>query len=487
MVDANTTNDLAKMETGGQTKAAGIGFDYNSYGGYPTNPITFWVDNVSVVTAATPPPPPPPPTLSISPTVQGLNLFTGNGGGLYNREDLEASNANYSWVGASGPVSYSFTLTNYPVGTNDAVQCQIFLVPNPGTENDPDWTEPNVIFLDLENNTPNGGGATWNFRYKTNEPNGNTMIYGSGALASIGTNTALGTWTLTFNNNTNVTMTVPGGASTNFNLPDPTGATAALFSNGVDLYFGAQAGNTGGASDHIVASDFSVSGIPAAFNDNFVADAGTLNSNIWTVNAAYTNTVLMIGPGNPYWVSWTAPAVGFSLDATASLSNPLTNANWVPVLTYSTIQNGSYFTQLISTNDLPGTNAAFFSLIQRTFTQLLVLLPGQTNAPGTATGITGTPPPVDIQSGTQGGAPVTVLAVDSRFYPVGGVTDNITLSSTDTGGTVLNGANPAAMVNGVASFNWYFVTPGAQTVTATDNTETSIQPATSQSVQVLNQ
>ena len=46
------------------------------------------------------------------------------------------------------------------------------------------------------------------------------MIYGSGTLASIGTNTALGTWTVTFNNNTNVTMTVPGGASTNFNIPD---------------------------------------------------------------------------------------------------------------------------------------------------------------------------------------------------------------------------------------------------------------------------
>jgi hypothetical protein len=313
------------------------------------------------------------------------------------------------------------------------------------------------------------------------------MIYGSGTLASIGTNTALGTWTVTFNNNTNVTMTVPGGASTNFNIPDSTGATTALFANGVDLYFGVQAANTGGTSDHIVASDFSVSGIPAAFNDNFVADAGTLNSGIWSVNASFTNTVLMIGPGNPYWVSWTAPALGFTLNATASLSNPVTNIDWSPVSTYSPIQNGSFFTQLISTNDLPGTNSAFFALVQRTFTQLLVLLPGETNAPGTATGIKGTPTPVDLQSGTQGGAPVTVMAVDSRFYPVGGITDSITLTSTDASGIVLNGANSAPLVNGVASFDWYFETPGTQTVTATDTTDTSIQPATSASVQVLNQ
>jgi hypothetical protein len=454
LVDANTSSDIIKMMTAGVSQAAGMGFDYNSYGGYPTNPITFWIDNVAVTTAAVPPPPPPPPTLSITSTVQGLNLFTGNGSGLNNREDLEASNNNYSWVGVSGPVSYSFTITNYPVATNDQVQCQIFLIPNPGAETAPDYTEPNVVFLDLESDVPNGGGATWYFRYKTNEPNGNGMIYGSGVLGSIGTNTALGTWTVTFDNNTNVTMTAPGGGSTNFNIPDSTGATSALFATNVDLYFGAQANNAGATSDHIVASDFSVTGIPGAFNDNFVADAGTLDTNVWSVNASYTNTVELIGPGNPYWIEWTAPALGYSLYATAALTNPSTNIDWAPVTNHSVIQNGSDYTQLISTDDLPGTNAAFFALIKRTFTQLLVLLPGETNAPGTATGIVGTPTPVDLQTGTQGGATVTVLAVDPRFYPVGGVTDTISITSTDSGGQVLNGSPTAAMVNGMAQFPW---------------------------------
>jgi hypothetical protein len=157
------------------------------------------------------------------------------------------------------------------------------------------------------------------------------------------------------------------------------------------------------------------------------------------------------------------------------------------VTTYTSIQNGSFYTQLISSNDLQPGPATFFGLVQRTFSQLLVLLPGETNAPGTATGIKGTPTAVDLQSGTQGGAPVTVLAVDSRFYPVGGITDSITLTSTDASGIVLSGNNTASMVNGVASFDWYFETPGTQTVTATDNTTTTIPPATSESVQVLNQ
>jgi hypothetical protein len=480
LVDANSASDIVKMMTAGLTQAAGVGFDYNSYGGYPTSPITFWIDNVAIVTAAAPPPPPPPPTVSISPTVQGLNLFTGNGAALNSRENLESINPNYSWVGASGPVSYSFTITNYPVGPDDAVQCQIFLCPNPGAESDLDWQEANVIFLDLESDVPNGGGALWNFRYKTNEPNGNTMIYGVGTLASIGTNTALGTWIVTFQNNTNVTMTIPGGASTNFNIPDSTGATTALFASGVDLYFGVQANNAGGASDHLVASDFSVTGLPAAFNDNFVSDAGTLNSNVWTINATYTNCVQLLGPGDPYWVQWTTPAIGFSLDSTAALAWPITNVLWSPVTTFAPIQNGSSYTQLISTNDLQSGNATFFSLVNRSFTQLLVLLAGETNAPNTATGKIGTPLPFSL-SASGGLLSFVVVAVDARWFPVSGVTD--TLSFSDNDGGIYTA--PYALVNGAGQFTVFFSQQASNVaITATDATTPTITPNTSGSFTV---
>jgi hypothetical protein len=143
--------------------------------------------------------------------------------------------------------------------------------------------------------------------------------------------------------------------------------------------------------------------------------------------------------------------------------------------------------QLISSKDLTSTKAEFFTLIQRNFSQLLILLPGETNAPNTATGIAGTPTPVDLQSGTQGAATVTVMAVDAHFNPVGGINDTITLTSTDSGGQVLNGSTTATMANGIAQFAWYFSTSGTQTVTATDTSNTSIPPATTLPVTVLNQ
>lgn len=495
MAETNAAEFQNAALNSGDTYAQGVEFYYNQYNGnsYPTNPVTFWIDNLVVNSSVAPPPPPPPPTLSISPAVPGLNLFTGSGTALYNRENIETTQGAYSWVGASGPVSFSITITNYPVGTNDAVQCQLFLASNPGTENDPDWNEANIIFMDLESDVPNGGGASWTFRYKTNDANDNTMLYNTnifgqpGHLASIATNTALGTWTVTFNNNTNVTMTIPGGASTNFSIPDTTGATTALFANGVYAYLGAQAGNSGGANDHIVISEFKVTGSANDFDDNFVADAGVLSGN-WAVNAAYTNCVQLVPPGNPYWVQWTSPANGFTLQSTPALSESSTNDVWAAVASNPRFTAGTNFTQLISTNDLPGGKTAFFTLVQRVFSQLLVLLPGETNAPGTATGKVGTP--IAYSLGNSGpptcancGEVATIMAVDGHYFPVPGITDTIAITSSDTTAT-LDPANPFALVNGVGTVTVFFDAEGNPTITATDNTTVTIPADTSSPVLV---
>jgi hypothetical protein len=446
---------------------------------YPNTPPAcsdFWIDNVQLVGEGFI----PPPKMTISKAVQGLNLFAGSGANnYYSRENIETTAADYSWAKAPGPVSYSFTITNYPIPSGDAFQVQIFLCPNPGTESAVDWGETNIVFMELDSGTD---WASWNFRYKTNNANNNTMLFGAGGLATIGTNTAIGTWTVTFNNNTNVTMLIPGGASTNFNIPDPTGATTALFASNVVLYFGVQANGTAGQNDHIVASDFSVTGLGSAdFNDNFVADAGELNTNIWEVNAAFPACVIMVGPDNPYWIEWTTPASGYTLQSTAALS---TNMLWSSPTTWHSFFNGADVTQLINTNDLPAGNADFFALVQRTASQLLVLLPGETNAPGTATGKTGTPTPVDLIS-ANGEVVVTVLAVDAHWYPIAGNNDTVQISSSDPSGFVV-GANPVALNNGSAQVTWYFQTPGTQTITATDTSNTSISPNTD-TISVLNQ
>jgi len=419
--------------------------------------------------------------MTIQPAVPGLNLFTGSGTSFYNRENIEASLNNYSWVNASGPVSYSFTITNYPVGTNDAVQCQIFLVPNPGTESGPDWNEPNCIFMDLESDVPNGGGTQWNFRYKTNEPGANSWMYTAasptntgGTLATISNTTAIGTWTVTFNNNTNVTMTIPGGASTNFNIPDDAaGDTVNLFGTGVDLYFGVQAGNAGGCNDHIVATEFKVTGLGAAdFDDNFVTDAGVLNTAIWAVNASYTNCVKVVAPGNPYWIQWTEPAPSFVLESTATLENP----TWTRTTNNPVFLAGTNFTQLVSTNDLQPGTSEFFALTQPVFSQLQVLLPGETAAPGTPTGKTGTP----TEEYTTVAFNLTVNAVDKNWNLVSSVDDTIAISSTDTNASDLP-AN-AALAGGTGQFQIYPTATNTFTFTATDVTDTNIPPATSSPV-----
>jgi len=486
----------------GDTYAQGVEFYYTQYNptSYPTNPVTFWIDDLTVQSSVAPPPPPPPPVMGISKASPGLSLFGGTGIGINNREDIETTQGGYSWIGATGPVTYSFGVGGYPVPNLDNFQCQIFLIPNPGTESAPDYTEANCVFMDMERTT--NGGASCTFRYKTNEPNNNTMIYNtnifgqSGVLAEItSSNGAVGTWSLTFNGNTNVTMSGPGGITTNFTIPDgqfvvpaggqtnvpagtiiPAGSTSALFASGVELYFGVQGNNIAANGDHIVVTNFTVSGLGSAdFSENFETDLTNydgVNPSVWMTNASYPACVQLVGAGEPYWIQWSEPAPSYALESTASLLNPI----WVPTTNNPTFTVGTNFTQLVSTNDFPGTNAGFFQVVQRQLAQLQVLLPGETAAPGTATGVKGTPTPFSLSGGYYD--LITINAVDSKFYPVP-VTDSITLTTSD----------PGAIISPATTFNLQagtytadpgidFATTGNQTVTATDNTNTNIPPVT---------
>jgi hypothetical protein len=69
--------------------------------------------------------------------------------------------------------------------------------------------------------------------------------------------------------------------------------------------------------------------------------------------------VILVGPADPYWIQWTTPASGYTLETAASLSPDIT---WTPVTANAPFNNGAFYTQLISTNDLPPGNSAFFRL-----------------------------------------------------------------------------------------------------------------------------
>src|SRR5208282_2457504 len=124
-------------------------------------------------------------------------------------------------------------------------------------------------------------------------------------------------------------------------------------------------------------------------------------------------------------------------------------------------------------------------LIQRVFTQLQVLLPGEIAAPGTPTGKTGTPTDLSLSGPTSGIEDVTVTACDANWYPIAGVTDTISLTSSD--GTAIP-PNNMALVNGTVTFSpgvAYINTGTGVTITATDTTTATIPAANSAQFNVV--
>jgi hypothetical protein len=174
--------------------------------------------------------------------------------------------------------------------------------------------------------------------------------------------------------------------------------------------------------------------------------------------------------------TWTLPAAQFDLVAAASLNHTKTNPiAWVALTAANTnlavppfiYQSGTNMKALIATADLPSTNAIFFALRKIVATQLQVLMPGETNAPGTVTGKTGTPQPQEVGALFN----ITVNAVDANWNIADYCSDTIQISSTDA--QAILGAN-AALVNGTGAFEVTFETSGSQTVTATDTTQASV-------------
>src|SRR5581483_212889 len=111
------------------------------------------------------------------------------------------------------------------------------------------------------------------------------------------------------------------------------------------------------------------------------------------------------------------------------------------------------------------------------FSQLQVLLPGETAAPGTSTGKTGTP-----TAQTAGTAfTITVNAVDANWNLINTVTDTAGIGLSDTNATA---PGAAALVAGTKTFSVTPKTAGSLTVTASDSTDGTKNPGVSSSVTV---
>jgi hypothetical protein len=114
-------------------------------------------------------------------------------------------------------------------------------------------------------------------------------------------------------------------------------------------------------------------------------------------------------------------------------------------------------------------------LVSRTATKLQVLWPGETNAPGTATGKIGSPAPVAAGDNVT----VTVNAVDNTWHIVNVSGDNIHFTAASSSVTV---PPDAALASGSLQGTVTFGNSGAFTITATDTTTTNVTAGTSSTI-----
>jgi hypothetical protein len=473
---------------GDQSHIGGIAFNYNNYSGYPTNDFVFWLGHLTMHYHPGQSNP-PPKLLTFSKPVVGLNMtdtqVTGNN---YNRYQVEtATSTGYSFVGKPS-VTYSWDIKSFPTNSPNGFQQHFFIV-NGNTDGRPgpydqaaDWNLPNCIFITVQQDS--NGFAFMNFRYKTNEPQANGMIYNTATnnwpIQPVGylptsNYSALGTWSVTFNNQTNVTLTAPHGQTTNF-VFDP--ASAALFADPVTPILGAQPNDTFVIGESVIYNSFSVTGNNTPFTDIFTNDA-QLNTNYWTVLANDPNGVVLVPQNAVYWLPWTLPDTGFSLQTNANLVN---TSNWNEVAYLSQVQpNPTNRAALLGANALPSPNQGFYRMLQRNYIQLQVLWPGETNAPDTPTGKIGTPNPssYNVISDT---IPVTVHGCDSTWHIVNVSGESIYLYSQtvpDSGTDTAVSGGP--LINGTANLTITYLntTNTANTVTAGDSLNTNIIQGTS--------
>jgi hypothetical protein len=254
-------------------------------------------------------------------------------------------------------------------------------------------------------------------------------------------------------------------------------------SSSFNIYLGEQPQEQAAINQSFNYGNFAVTGVLNPFSDNFLADT-TLNMSIWTNGFATAPSGVFVSSGNQKLVTWSTPAVGFSLQDAGQL-----NGTWNDLTQGPNPTLYGLFGQAVSTNELPVGNSVFFRLLHRVATQIQVLLPGQTNAPNTVLGYVGTPTPISKSGQGLTTTTITVNACDITWHIVGGTSDSIKVTGSSDGGAYLP-QTAVSLVNGTAIFSdpngILFQTTGLQTVTAADQSNNAIAPATSAAVQVNN-
>lgn len=309
-----------------------------------TNTVAYWVDNVRLtapsitfITNA--------PVMSIAKAPPaGLTCIASAPDDAWQRQMIRTTNSSYSWDTAtarSNTTTYSISIAAFPGAAYSGFEAMMYLIPEAGMPNGPDdasvdWDSSHVTYFTITGNAD--GTSKVNFRYKVNDPGAEHFKSWTDLPCSSG---PVGTWSLAFHNNTNVTMTTPNGTNTTFSIPTE---DVANFQGPLIAYFGVRPTDPARIGQSATFSRIQITGAAAALDDNFVSQGPpyALDPNVWVKKAAHGPGVFVTPPDARFWVSWRMPDTGFTnvfatddlkkrIEASQWQSLPTTATGWIPV------------------------------------------------------------------------------------------------------------------------------------------------------------
>ena len=287
-----------------------------------TNTVSYWIGDITFTAPPTVNTNTPLLSLAKAPP-PGLTCMASESGGTYQRQMVQSVNSNYSWntaTAASHTTTYSMTIGSFPHSSYPGFESQMFLIPAAGLVPGAsvDWYSTNVLDFFVTENPDGTGQGT--LQYKLNSP----ASWTTSLLVSKSSSTSpLGKWSLTFNNNTNVTITAPDNTSTNFIIPP---GDAAYFQDPVYVYAGVLPNNNANIGQSSTFSQIQVTGSAGSINDTF----SSLNPSTWQLYAEDPSGVFITTQDAKYWVTWPQPDLGFAnLYAADHLNNNLAISQWL--------------------------------------------------------------------------------------------------------------------------------------------------------------
>ena len=256
---------------------------------------------------------------------------------------------------------------------------------------------------------------------------------------------------------------------------DVTGATTFLVTNGTC---------TGNSCSSTIAGAQTVTG-----NDSGIVGTATLNVTPGAIThlALTPATASITAGGNQSYTAqgfdmYNNPAGDVASSTTFTIA-PNGSCTGTNCTTNVADVNGSSHTVTANYTVTGAQGTASLMVTAGSFTQLQLLVPGETAAPGTTSGKTGTPNTEYVNGPFQ----VTVNAVDQYWNVVNTVTDTVAITATNDSKAILP-AN-AVLVAGTGTFSVTLETvsynPATTTLTATDETNAGITADTSPVIPVI--